>query len=96
MAQAEGPAQQAPAADPGQGATPPAGLREPVYHTWQKNGRTVAIMPSTTLQGGRSGGFRVYSWKADLGADPTGVWQVEVRAAGGQLIGRAQLLVIDP
>jgi hypothetical protein len=74
----------------------PAGLREPVYHRWQRNGRTVAIMPSTTLQGGRPGGFRVYSWKADLGADPTGVWQVEVRAAGGQLIGRAQLLVIDP
>jgi|WetSurMetagenome_2_1015567.scaffolds.fasta_scaffold00967_3 hypothetical protein len=74
----------------------PAGLREPVYHTWQKNGRTVTIMPSTTLQGGRPGGFRVYSWKAELGADPAGLWQVEVRAAGGQLIGRAQLLVTDP
>lgn len=74
----------------------PAGLREPVHHAWQKNGRTVAVMPSTTVQGGRQGGFRVYSWKADLGADPAGVWQVEVRTAGGQLVGRAQLLVTDP
>ena len=73
----------------------PAGLREPVYHVWQRYGRTVAIMPSTTVQGGRLGGFRIHSWKADLGADPTGLWRVEVRTAGGQLVGRAQLWVVD-
>jgi hypothetical protein len=73
----------------------PVGLREPVYHVWQRYGRTVAIMPSTTVQGGRPGGFRIHSWKADLGADPTGLWQVEVRTAGGQLVGRARLWVVD-
>jgi hypothetical protein len=72
----------------------PAGLREPVYHVWQRHGRTVAIMPSTMVQGGRLGGFRMHSWKADLGADPTGLWRVEVRTAGGQFVGRAQLWVV--
>lgn len=71
----------------------PSGLSEPIYHVWRKNGRTVGQMLLTTIRGGRPGGFRTYSWKTDLGADPAGVWQVDVRTVHGQLVGRVRLIV---
>jgi hypothetical protein len=74
----------------------PTGFAEPVYHVWRRNGRSVAQMLLTTVRAGRRSGFRTYSWKADLGADPTGLWQVDVRTVHGQLIGRIQLLVTPP
>ena len=70
----------------------PPGLSEPIYHVWRKNGRTLGEMLLTTMRGGRPGGFRTYSWKS-VGADPTGLWQVDVRTVHGQLIGRVRLLV---
>jgi hypothetical protein len=73
--------------------TAPSGLAEPVYHVWEKNGRAVSQVLLSTVRGGRRGGFRTYSWKTDLGADPAGLWQVDVRTVHGQLIGRVQLLV---
>jgi hypothetical protein len=74
----------------------PSALSEPIYHVWKKNGHTTGQMLLTTIRGGRRGGFRTYSWKTDLGADPTGMWQVEVRTVHGQLVGRVQLLVTAP
>lgn len=74
----------------------PAGLSEPVYHVWKKDGRTTGEMLLATVRGGRRGGFRTYSWKTDLGADPSGLWQVEVRTVHGQLVGRIHLLVAAP
>lgn len=74
----------------------PSGLREPIYHVWQKNDHTLGEILLTTIRGGRQGGFRTYSWKTDLGADPAGVWQVDVRTAYGQLVGRVRLLVTPP
>jgi hypothetical protein len=74
----------------------PAGLREPVTHVWQKDGRTVSRFPLTAVRGGRPGGFRTYSWKSDLGPQPVGLWRVEVRTAYDQLIGRMSLEVTDP
>ena len=74
----------------------PSGLSEPIYHVWQKNGHTMGQMLLTTVRGGRRGGFRTYSWKADFGADPTGLWQVDVRTVHGQLVGRVRLLVTAP
>jgi hypothetical protein len=71
----------------------PAGLTEPIYHAWRKDGRSIGQMLLTTVRGGRRGGFRTYSWKADLGADPTGLWEVDVRTVHGQLVGRVRLLV---
>jgi hypothetical protein len=71
----------------------PAGLSEPVYHVWRKDGRMIGEMLLTTVRGGRRGGFRTYSWKADLGADPAGLWEVDVRTVHGQLVGRVWLLV---
>jgi len=74
----------------------PSGLSEPVYHVWKRGGRTLSKMLLTTVRGGRTGGFRTYSWKTDLGADPSGLWRVDVRTVHGQLIGRVQLLVTTP
>jgi Family of unknown function (DUF5924)/Protein of unknown function (DUF2914) len=71
----------------------PSGLSEPIYHVWRKNGRTVGEILLTTIRGGRPGGFRTYSWKTDLGLEPAGVWQVDVRTVHGQLVGRVRLLV---
>ena len=71
----------------------PAGLREPIYHVWWKNGAEVARIALSPIRGGRPGGFRTYSRKADLGQDPAGVWSVDVLTAHGQLIGRARLVV---
>jgi Family of unknown function (DUF5924)/Protein of unknown function (DUF2914) len=74
----------------------PVGLAEPVYHVWKKNGRTLNQMLLTTVHGGRRGGFRTYSWKTELGSDPAGLWQVDIRTVHGQLIGRVHLLVTAP
>lgn len=71
----------------------PAGLREPIYHVWRKNGTEVARIALSPIRGGRPGGFRTYSRKADLGQDATGVWSVDVVTDHGQLIGRARLVV---
>ncbi len=74
----------------------PSGLSEPIYHAWQKNGHIVGEMLLTTIRGGRPGGFRTYSWKTDLGADPTGLWQVDVRTVRGQVVGRVRLAMTVP
>jgi hypothetical protein len=74
----------------------PSGLTEPVYHVWRKDGRPVAEMLLTTVRGGRPGGFRTFSWKTDFGADPSGVWSVDVNTVHGQLVGRVRLPVTKP
>jgi hypothetical protein len=74
----------------------PSGLSQPIYHVWLENDRNVGEMLLTTIRGGRRGGFRTYSWKTDLGANPTGLWQVDVRTVHGQLVGRVRLSVTAP
>jgi len=71
----------------------PAGLREPIFHVWRKDGAVVARIPLTPIRGGRPGGFRTYSRKTDLGGSPVGTWTVDVLTAHDQLIGRIQLEV---
>jgi Protein of unknown function (DUF2914) len=71
----------------------PAGLREPVFHVWSKNGVVLERIPLSPVQGGVQGGFRTYSRKADLGRDPVGSWSVDVVTAHQQLIGRVRLSV---
>lgn len=72
----------------------PAGLQEHMVHVWLRDGRPIARIPVAVVTGGRPGGFRTYSWKRDLGTDPTGIWQVEVRTAHDQLVGRIQVIVV--
>ncbi len=71
----------------------PAGLREPIYHMWRKNGTAIAKIPLSPISGGRPGGFRTYSRKTDVGPDPAGTWTVDVLTAHDQLIGRVRLTV---
>jgi hypothetical protein len=72
----------------------PAGLREPIYHLWRKDGMVLAKIPLSPIRGGRHGGFRTYSRKTDLGQNPAGSWTVDVITAHNQLIGRIRLTVI--
>jgi hypothetical protein len=71
----------------------PAGLREPIYHLWRKDGVQVGLVALSPIRGGRPGGYRTYSKRSDLGADLVGHWTVDVLTVQGQLIGRVRLLV---
>jgi len=71
----------------------PAGLREPIYHVWRKDGTIVAKIPLSPISGGRPGGFRTYSRKTDLGPNPAGSWSVDVLTAHDRLVGRIRLVV---
>ena len=71
----------------------PAGLREPIYHLWQKNGILLARIALAPIKGGRPGGYRTYSKRSDLEPDPVGRWTVDVVTSQGQLIGRVRLVV---
>lgn len=72
----------------------PAGLREPVFHVWKKNGVPVDTVPLSPVKGGRAEGFRTYSRKTALGPSPEGQWTVDVVTAHGQLIGRLSFDVV--
>ncbi|MBI3779760.1 MAG: DUF2914 domain-containing protein [candidate division NC10 bacterium] len=71
----------------------PAGLREQIYHVWWKDGTPVTRIALSPIRGGRPGGYRTFSKRSDLGADPVGRWMVDVLTAEGQLIGRVRLVV---
>jgi len=71
----------------------PAGLREPIYHLWRKDGTVLEEIPLSPVRGGRQGGFRTYSRKTDVGQEPAGAWTVDVVTAHDQLIGRIRLQV---
>lgn len=66
----------------------PAGLRQPIVHTWRHGGRAVTVVHLSPVRGGRREGFRTYSRKATWPADPAGRWRVDVLTSSGQLIGR--------
>lgn len=71
----------------------PAGLREPIFHLWRRDGTVVETIPLSPIRGGLRAGFRTYSRKTDLGQDPAGTWTVDVLTAYDQLIGRIRLEV---
>lgn len=71
----------------------PAGLRQPIFHVWKRNGVEVARIGLSPVRGGPRAGFRTHSRKRDLGPDPAGRWEVEVITPSGQLIGRVGVTV---
>jgi hypothetical protein len=71
----------------------PAGLREPIYHLWLRDGEVVERILLSPIRGGLRAGFRTYSRKIDLGQDPAGLWTVDVLTINDQLIGRIRLEV---
>jgi hypothetical protein len=73
----------------------PAGLREPIFHVWKKDGQAVATVPLSPVRGGRAEGFRTYSHKTDFGPSPAGRWEVDVVTEHGQLVGRLRFVVTD-
>ncbi len=73
--------------------TAPAGLRQPIFHVWRRNGVVVGTIPLSPIRGGPRAGFRTYSRKSELGQDPAGRWEVEVVTPSGQLVGRLRMTV---
>jgi hypothetical protein len=71
----------------------PAGLREPIYHLWRKDGVQVGLVALSPIKGGRPGGYRTYSKRSEFGLDLVGHWTVDVLTVQGQLIGRVRLVV---
>ncbi len=73
----------------------PLGLRDRVGHRWYLDGGLVYASPYYTLEGGRPGGFRLWT-SAPLAAVRAGAAvRVEVRTEAGQLIGRAQVVSLS-
>src|SRR4030095_13453719 len=66
----------------------PAGLRDTIEHVWWKNGRVIARVPLSPVQGGRAQGFRTWSRTSDLGVPLEGGYTADVRTAAAQLTGR--------
>ena len=51
----------------------PAALHQPIEHRWRHEGRVVStVRAPTPVQGGRAGGFRTFSRKADFPPDARG------------------------
>ena len=71
----------------------PAGLRDTIEHVWWKNGRVIARVRLSPVEGGRAQGFRTWSRKSDLGTPLEGDYAVDVQTASGQLIGRLTFTV---
>ncbi len=72
----------------------PAGLRQPIAHVWRRDGRVVSVVPLSPVHGGRRAGFRTFSRKIVVPADPAGRWSVDVVTDSGQLIGRLRFRVV--
>ncbi|MGH8505857.1 MAG: DUF5924 family protein [Stenotrophobium sp.] len=64
----------------------PRGLDEGIHHLWSQNGTVLDDIP-LKISGGREQGYRAWSCKQNMPADPRGRWQVRVITDGGQLIG---------
>ena len=72
----------------------PAALHQAIEHRWRHEGRVVStVRLATPVTGGRAGGFRTFSRKADFPPDAQGRWTVDVVTASGQLIGRLRFRV---
>src|SRR5204862_8093220 len=71
----------------------PAGLRQPIAHVWRRDGRVVSVVALSPVHGGRRDGFRTFSRKSVVPADPAGRWSVDVVTDSGQLIGRLRFRV---
>ena len=69
-----------------------SGLDEGIHHLWIQNGTTLDDIP-LQISGGREQGYRAWSCKQNMPADPRGHWQVRVLTDGGQLIGLLRFTV---
>lgn len=70
----------------------PRGLRDELLHVWRLNG-SVRDRIRLEVVGGRDAGYRTWSKKENLGADPSGRWSCTVETVTGQVVGRARVRV---
>ncbi|WP_348761452.1 DUF5924 family protein [uncultured Salinisphaera sp.] len=73
----------------------PRGLKQQIFHVWSHNGEVVDRIPLDIVGGTRERGYRAWSHKTALGADPSGHWQVAAVTDDGQLIGAERFVVGD-
>jgi hypothetical protein len=64
----------------------PRGLKERIYHVWQRDGRTVDRI-ALDIHGGGKEGYRSWTHKRNFPAEVVGDWQVRVLTEAGQMIG---------
>jgi hypothetical protein len=69
----------------------PLGLRDRVGHRWYQDGRLVYASPFYRLEGGRPGGFRLWTMAPATDVQPGTRLSVEVWTEAGQLVGRGTL-----
>jgi hypothetical protein len=72
----------------------PRGLRDALVHVWKKDGAVVDRIPVTVVGG--DGGFRTWSVKQRLGAEPAGTWRCAIETASGQHLGERRIVVDAP
>lgn len=70
----------------------PLGLSQTVIFEWWHRGERLDRIEET-IQGGSALGYRTYSRKANIPADPRGRWRVDVLTPEGQLICRLRFMV---
>ncbi|MES1923873.1 DUF5924 family protein [Salinisphaera sp. T31B1] len=71
----------------------PRGLHQQILHVWYHDGVEVDRIPLEIVGGDREAGFRAWSHKLSLGADPSGDWRVSVVTDDGQLIGSRRFTI---
>jgi hypothetical protein len=70
----------------------PRGLRDKLRHVWHKDKTKVSTL-QLEVRGGRSEGFRTWSYKHNLSA---GTWSCTVETESGQLLGRLTIHINLP
>ena len=73
----------------------PLGLKQQIFHVWSHDGQVVDRIALDIVGGTRERGYRAWSHKMALGADPAGHWKVDVITDDGQLIGTEHFVVGD-
>ena len=73
----------------------PRGLHDELFHVWRHDG-VVTDEIALEIRGGREEGFRTWSRKRALGADPVGKWTCTVVTGAGQPLGRARTRLVEP
>jgi len=78
----------------------PRGLTQALVFEWRHVGatgeRVVDRIPAR-IEGSaeRERGWRTWTRKQNFESDPRGDWRVDIRTAGGQLVGRLRFAVVD-
>ena len=70
----------------------PLGLTERVSHVWLHEGREVDRI-ELDVTGGRTDGYRAWTYKRNFPDDPRGRWQVRVLTADDRMIGTLRFRV---